>query len=196
MMIGDRSVMGLIRDTFVQPAEVARYLMSLGYPRTVLWLLVVLVSVLSVLVLAVTQVLVPVSVDQGGINISPLTYATIIGASLVVLVFALHLVGQVLGGKGSFDEALVLMIWIQFMAVPIQVIQAAFLLIMPALLGLATLGGLAFLIYCLTHFVTQLHRFDSIARGFATLALALVGMVFGLALILSMIGVTAQVGPV
>jgi len=99
-----------------------------------------------------------------------------------------------MGGKGRTDDALTLMIWVQFMAIPIQLAQAVMLLIIPSLVGFVTMAGMAFLVYCLTHFVTQLHGFQSVLRGFATLAFALIGMVFGLAIILTMIGVTAQAG--
>jgi len=194
MMIGDRHIVDLIKQTFLQPSDVAQYLITLGYPRPILWLLVVLVSVLSVLTLAVFQILIPMPEASEGLVISPLAYATIIGASLVILVFAINFVGQVLGGDGSFDKAMVLMIWVQFMAIPIQLAQAVMLLVIPALVGFVTMGGLALLFFWLTHFVTQLHGFDSIVRGFATLGLALVGMVMGLAVILTMIGVTAQAG--
>ena len=194
MIIGNRHVFDLIKQTFLQPASVAQYLMTLGYPRPVLWLLVVLVSVLSVLTLAVFQALVPMQDAPEGLVISPLAYATIIGASLVILVFAINFVGQVLGGNGTFDNAMVLMIWIQFMAIPIQLAQAVLMLVVPAFVGFATLGGLVLLAVWLTHFVTQLHGFDSLVRGFGTLILALIGMVFGLAVILTMIGVTAQAG--
>jgi len=194
MMIGNRHILDLIKQTFLQPADVANYLMTLGYPRPILWLLVVLVSVLSVLVLAVFQALVPAPENTEGLVISPLAYATIIGASLIILVFAITFVGQMMGGKGRTDDALTLMIWVQFMAIPIQLAQAVMLLIIPSLVGFVTMAGMAFLVYCLTHFVTQLHGFQSVLRGFATLAFALIGMVFGLAIILTMIGVTAQAG--
>ena len=194
MIIGDRHVLTLVKDTFQNPSDVADYLMSLGYPRPVLWMLVVLVSVLSVLTLAIFQALVPMVENPQGMVVSPLAYAVIIGASLIILVFAIHLVGQVLGGTGTFNHALLLMIWVQFMAIPIQLIQAVFLLVLPALVGFVTMGGLVFLIFCLTHFITRLHGFESRMRGFGTLALSLVGMVLGLALILTMIGVTAQAG--
>ena len=194
MMIGNRNIATLILQTLQNPAAVAQYLMRLGYPRPILWLLVVLVSVLSVLMLAAFQVVVPVSSSAESLVITPLAYAAIIGASLIVLVFALNFVGQMLGGNGTFENALILMIWMQFMAIPIQMAQAIVLLILPAMVGFVTLGGFVFLIYCMVHFATQLHGFDSLARGFATLALSLVGMVFGLAIILTLIGVTVQAG--
>jgi len=128
IQIGNRSVIDLVGLTFRQPAAAAQYLMTLGYPRQVLWLLVVLVSVLSVLVMALTQVLIPAQVGEQQIPITPMTYAAIVGLSLVILVFAVHMVGQVMGGKGRFDDALALMIWVQFMAIPIQIAQAVVLM--------------------------------------------------------------------
>jgi len=97
--------------------------------------------------------------------ISPLAYATIIGASLIILVFAITFVGQMMGGKGRTDDALTLMIWVQFMAIPIQLAQAVMLLIIPSLVGFVTMAGMAFLVYCLTHFVTQRRFPDPVAQG-------------------------------
>ncbi len=76
----------------------------------------------------------------------------------------------------------------------IQVAQTATLLLFPPLAGIVTLAGLAWLVFSLLHLVNVLHGFDNLFTALATVVIGVVGISFGLALLLSLIGVTLQGG--
>jgi hypothetical protein len=125
---------------------------------------------------------------------TPFALTVILGASLLMMVFALQLTGRMLGGTGRFSAALLLVIWWQSMALLIQVAQTATLLLFPPLAGIVTLAGLAWLVFSLLHLVNVLHGFDNLFKALATVVIGVVGISFGLALLLSLIGVTLQGG--
>ena len=99
-----QSLLRLFGQSITDPAGAARILTARRYDRQTLWTLLALVSVLSVLLLAVSNLLVPVVVPEEMIVITPMTYGVIIAASLVMLVFALYWVGRMFGGTGHFPR--------------------------------------------------------------------------------------------
>ena len=181
-----------IGQSFRDPAGTARALMGVGLSRGTLYSMLALVTVMSVLLLELGNALSPAG--SAILRLTPFTLCVILGASLIMMVFALQLTGQMLGGQGRFAAALLLVIWWQAMALVIQAAQTLAVLILPPLAGLLTIAGLVWLVFALLHFVNVLHGFDSLPKALATVAIGVVGISFGLALLLTLIGVTLQGG--
>lgn len=181
-----------IGQSFRDPAGTAQWLKVFAFGRGTLYAMGALVIVLSVLLLELGVLLSPT--DAEILRATPFTLCIILGASLVMMVFAVQMTGQMLGGQGRFGAALLLVIWWQAMALVIQVAQTVAMLVFPPLAGLVTLVGLAWLVFALLHFVNVLHGFGSLPKALATVAIGIVGISFGLALLLSLIGVTLQGG--
>ncbi len=188
------SIGTFIGTSFRDPAGTARRLAAMKLDMSTLWSMVALVTVLSVLVLVAGLYLSPV--EAAMVMATPFTLCVILGASLVMMVFALQLTGRVLGGKGTFSAAILLVVWWQAMALVIQIVQTAMLLILPQAAGVVTLAGLAWLVFALLHFVNVLHGFDSLVKALGTVIIGVLGISFGLALLLTLIGVTLQGGTV
>jgi hypothetical protein len=51
---------------------------------------------------------------------------------LVVMVFAIFWIGRSMGGSGSFEETILLVAWLQFIMVCLQVVQAVALVLVAA----------------------------------------------------------------
>jgi hypothetical protein len=181
-----------IGRSFRDPAGVALVLTRLELNRGTLYSMVSLVTVLSVLILELGLYL--SQADAELLRATPFTLCFILGASLVMMVFALQLTGRMLGGAGQFGSALLLVVWWQAMALIIQVGQTATMLLFPPMAGIVTLAGLAWLVFALLHLVNVLHGFDSLFKALATVVIGVVGISFGLALLLTLIGVTLQGG--
>ena len=181
-----------IGQSLRDPAGTARWLLGFGFGRGTLYSMVALVTVLSVLLLEVGLFLSPTEAEM--LRATPFTLCIILGASLMMMVFAVQLTGRMLGGHGQFGAALLLIVWWQAMALVIQMTQTVALLVFPPLAGLITLAGLAWLVFALLHLVNVLHGFDSLPKSLATVAIGIVGISFGLALLLALIGVTLQGG--
>jgi len=191
-------VLRLLGLTVRAPAEAARLLLSLHLSRGVLWQALALVTILSVLVVALSPGPMPDAGAAGGpepVALSPFAYATILGASLVMLVFALHFTGSALGGTGSFAGTLTLVVWLEVLATAIRVVQVVALLMAPVLAGIVSIAGLALLFWTLVNFIKVLHGFDTLGRAVLTLLLAIAGLSVGLMLILGLIGVGMAGGP-
>ena len=182
----------MIARSFRDPAGTARWLLGYDFGRGTLAAMVTLVTILSVLLLELNVLLSPPEAEI--LRLTPFTLCVILGASLMMMVFAIQLTGQMLGGHGRFGSALLLIVWWQAMALVIQVAQTVAMLILPPVAGLLTLAGLVWLVFALLHLVNVLHGFDSLPKALATVAIGLVGISFGLALLLTMVGVTLQGG--
>lgn len=184
--------LSLVGRTVTDARGVARDLLAMRFDRGTLWSMLVLVSILSVLAFETTQAVIPVNISPNMVRISPYALTVILGSGLVMMVFAFYFVGQVMGGKARFPGALLLMIWWQVMAMALQVVQTLVLLLLPFLANLISLIGLGYMFYLLIIFVDEMHGFANVFRALTTIVLAMIGIIVGLSLILTLIGATAQ----
>lgn len=182
----------LFRDTFLRPRDVAGQLMALGLRRDVLWMGAGLASVLSALFFGLlTQTIAPLpeAWTELGFNPSPLSYALLTFAGIVISVFAIQFTGQMLEGKGAFEEALVLIVWLQLAMFVLRVGQLLILLAVPVLGAFVTLATVGASLWAILNFTAALHRFDGVGKAALVLVLAFTGIIFGLAFIMMLIGV-------
>ncbi len=164
--------------------------MQLNLDRATLWQVMLLVTVLSVLLTTLTlgpALVMPLGTD--GIVVSPMGYGVILGAGLVMLVFALHFTGTALGGQGTFAEALAVVAWLEVLSLVFRVAQVLIGLISLPVAGLLSIAATVFLLWCLVRFTQVLHRFDGVGKAVLTLFVALLGISLGVTLILTLIGV-------
>ena len=188
-------ILQLVSRTVTDPASVAQSLKQRSFETQTLWMGLVLVSVLSVLLLAVSNALLPASVPEGAIVLSPFAYGAIIAVSIVMLVYAVHLVGRFFGGTGTFPQTMALMIWLQVLAMAVQVIQIVTMLILPPLAGIVSLAGVFLMLYCLAQFINVLHSFESLLKAIGVFIVAVVAIGIVLAVVLSFLGVTLATVP-
>ncbi len=189
------ALMRLVGMTLVSPSDVATWIVAQRHGRDVLWMALALVAVASVLMLAITQLVLPMPPpSDGAVEVSPLTYTVIVGSLLVMLVFSIFFTGQALGGTGTFPAAIALITWFGAMGIAVRTVLAVVVAIAPSLTATAGLAGAVALLWCLVNFVNVLHGYKSLAKAAGVLALTLVGLLFGVATILALIGVGATGG--
>ena len=184
------SLAALLRLTVSNPSLAARRLMALDLDRQSRWAALALVTILSVLLVALAEL--ALGIPGATTVIGPWTYTVILGASLVITVFVLHYVGAVLGGQGDLGDALILMAWYQMTLLALQVVQLLAILVSPFLGLLATVLSLGLALYILVNFINEMHRFGNLGRAVLTLILAVLGLGLGLGAILSAIGVGTE----
>ncbi len=185
----------LIWRTLVSPAEVAQRIAGLQLDRATLWSGMALVTITSVLMMALTQILLPGTISEGAVETTPYGMTLILGGLLVMTVFGVYFSGKVLGGTGSFPTALAMVVWLEVFSIVVRALQALVFGLAPGLGSMLTYLGMAVLIWVLVNFVNVLHGFASLGRAAMTVVVAVVGVGSGLALIVTMIGVGAlQVG--
>ena len=182
------ALMGLLRQTLSDPRAAARQVMALPLPRSARWQALALVIVLSMLF---GQAAVLLMAGQGP---DALSVGLIQGAVLLALVYAVHFVGRLLGGRGAFEDGLILIAWLQGVMVAVQIAQIVALVILPPLTGLLGFLGMALFLWLLTNFVAELHGFTSLGRVFGMILLTLFGVAILLAIALQILGVQPPTG--
>lgn len=183
------SILSMIRDSVADPQETADRLLSSRPSTSVILQAAVLVSALDALILGLLgggSFVVPT--PEGDLALSPIWHAVVLFASLVLSAGALQVGGQMLGGKGRFQESLLVVVWLEVLAIAIQIVTLLVALILPPLAGLLALLGIGILIWCIVHFARALHGFAGYGRTIGALLLGAVVVVFGISALLAMLG--------
>lgn len=195
-MLSLNALLRLARDTVSNPQEGASTVLSFAPPMRALWLMFALVVVLS-LFLGEVVLLVSGPLEEGpltGAYSSPLALGLIQAATLLVTVHAMHRIGVWFGGTGSFEEAFILMIWLQFILLCAQVVQLAAMILLPPLAVIILLLSIGLVLWLFVNFVAVLHGFTSLGMVFFMTLASAFAILFLLSLVLSILGIGTQVG--
>jgi len=182
------TLLALARLSLKRPRDGARQVIALRLPPAVGWLGLGLAAVLSTLMVHLSFAMQPADVQSffAAAIASPLRTALLQGGFMGVAVVAVYRVGRWRGGHGRFDEALILVVWLQFVLLGLQAVQLVAYAVAPLLADLIGLATVALFFWLLTNFVAELHGFKSLGLVFvgvlATLVVMVLGLAFGLAL--------------
>jgi len=182
------TLLALARLSLKRPRDGARQVIALRLPPAVGWLGLGLAAVLSTLLVHLSFAMQPADVQSffAAAIASPLRTALLQAGFMVVAVVAVYRVGRWRGGHGSFDGALILVVWLQFLLLGLQAVQLVAYAVAPLLADLIGLATVALFFWLLTNFVAELHGFNSLGLVFvgvlATLVVMVLGLAFGLAL--------------
>ncbi len=179
-------------DSIRAPRDAARWVMSVDMPRGARWEALLLIVVISVILGQIGTFIVITEADllMGPLLANPVMAGIIQMSMLVLMVFAIFWIGRAMGGTGGFGDTILLVAWLQFIMACIQVAQTASLLFFPPVASLFGVVGFVLFFWLLTNFIAELHGFSSLAQVFLMVLVSLVGIAFGLSLILAMIGIT------
>ena len=185
-------MMALARLSLENPRQGARALLAEDVPmpaRTGGLLLVAVVSALlaSIQGGAQSEALDPVSAF---LLSGPIRAAAIQWLFLALTVVLINSVGRAFGGTGSFSDALLVVVWLQFMMLALQLVQLVAFMLSPSLAGIIGLIGLVMFFWLMSSFIAELHGFSS--RGLVFVGIIAVTIATGLVI---GIGVIAVVGP-
>ncbi|MCB2135554.1 MAG: YIP1 family protein [Rhodobacteraceae bacterium] len=186
-------VIALTGESLRRPKEAARRLIALDPPFEARWIGLGLISVLSLLTSRIMALFIPD--DRMGplfaLISDPWLGAPLQAASLLVIAFLVTFVGRLFGGRGGFMDALLLVVWLQFLLILAQALQIAALFLMPPLALLIAVAALALFVWLLVNFIAALHGFSSLAK----VILGMVASFVVIVLLLSVLLVLAGVAP-
>lgn len=189
------TLLSLLRQSLVAPREGAASVMSLGLSRDAVWTAAILVVILSIILAQGTAMLMGIS---GGTPMGPVVFSPF--AAVAIYVFfvvgtaaAVHGIGRMMGGTGQFPEALLLITWLQFIMVCLQVVQVFTMFLMPPLSAVIAMLGLALFIWLLINFIAELHGFRSLAQVFVMVLVSAFGLAFLLSMALALLGVSVPI---
>lgn len=185
-----RDLVTLAVATVRNPKEGARVVIGQNVPNPFLWQMMAVVVALSV-VLGQGALLVLAGPGElaGPLMLNPAIMAGLQLAVLLVTVHAITWIGRSLGGTGSFDDALALMVWLQFIMICLQVVQVAAMMVAQPVADMIGIAGLALFLWLLTNFVAVLHGFKSLGLVFVMILASALGLVFLMSLALSILGI-------
>lgn len=180
-------IAGLVQDTLRDPRATARRLIGFGLPAQAAWLGAGLIAALSAILAHLTFGAMAAREGSDAALPSPVMTAAFQYAVLVVTVLGVHHIGRRLGGRGDFGDALLLVVWLQFILVCVQALQLLALLVLPPVADLLSIAGLVLFLWLLTAFVAELHGFASMGRVLVGVVLSLFGVAMALAVVLTLL---------
>lgn len=173
------------RQAINEPQEAASTLMSMGVPREALWPAFFLFVVLSAILGSTTEMLRP---TVQGVPLAPFPFVMISAIAGAASVFAIWKVGQAMEGTGSFDETLLLMIFLQGILFIGQLIEFALFVVAPPLSSLFSVALIVLAFWLNLNFIAALHGFTSLMRAFGCLIMASAGVALVLIVVLTLFG--------
>jgi Na+/melibiose symporter-like transporter len=159
----------MVADTITNPRETARHLININPPMAVRWQAFVLLSILST-VLPMAAFWIAGGEARAEVAASnPFVMAAVQFGFNIVAVYLIQGLGQWAGGKGQFADALLLMVWMQFILLILQVAQCIAIIVAPVFLVPIMAVGVVLLFWLLSNFTAELHGFQSALRVFAVI---------------------------
>lgn len=186
--------------TLRQPEQAARVVLGFGLARVEWLLALTLMTVLNAIIFSVFYQTTSAGVAPNLIfpqaYQSPALYALLTGGVSLITVLALLWTGRSLGGRGSLEDLLAVITWLQVIRFAVQSVVLGLLFIMPALAAVLAVVGNLWGLWVLISFINVAHGFENMGRASAVLVIAAMAGLFGLTIIVALIGGAASFGGV
>lgn len=170
MSVDLAGLLGLARLSVAEPRRAARFLIASDLPMQARWLALATVVVVSVLLAQATMMLVgAIPVDGEAPLSAALTTGLVQAGVMLVISGGIARVGQALGGRGQFPDALLLVVWAEVTLLLLQLAQLVLGLAIPLLADLLLVAGMVIFFWQLTQFTMELHGFKSPVKVFFAL---------------------------
>jgi hypothetical protein len=181
---------GMALQTVPEPRKVARDVQNVDLARGVLWQVLVFLLVVTTILGVIASVLFPTDPEAfGGLFANPLITGLAQGVISVLTVFGIYWVGRMVGGVGSFEQALLTVIWLHFVLLLIETAILVLGLFAPALAMLLWVMGLVLTFWILSHFIAEMHGFNNAGMVFVGIILTLFAAMIAFSIVLAIIGV-------
>lgn len=179
-------------DTVRSPKTGARRIMAINMPRRQRWEFLLLIVIASIILAELTLILGGGNAEDflGGSAIgNPIILGAVQLFFLFMLVRGVHFIGKMAGGTGTLDDVILLVVWLQFILICLQVVQTIAFVVFPLLAAMIGLASVGLFFMLLTHFVAEVHGFKSLGRVFFAILVSLVGFAIFLSFPLSLLGI-------
>lgn len=188
----------LALDTLREPGDTARRIMGWQIDRTTLYLALVAVCAVTAFIVGGMAALGPPpdpelvrAVPAISLLNRPLALFVLTAGGLIVMVHGLYWAGKAMGGEGDLSDLLVLLVWLQTLRVAAQLAVLLVGLAVPILGNVLALVVMVAAFWLLLHFISAALRFDSLLRAFGLLITVSAGLLLGLMLLITLLGLTA-----
>ena len=196
MTLSFKFLLDQVLMTIRTPRDGARWVKSITMSRQSRWEALALFMVVGVVFNQITGFLMfgDFRIIMMGLTLNPITYAMIQMAVLVIMVFAVFWIGRAMGGTGGFGDAILLIAWLQAIMTLLQVAQTIAILLIPALGVIIAVASFMLFFWLLSNFIAELHGFTSIPKVLGMILISMIGLTFGMTILLSIIGISMPGG--
>ena len=186
--------LSLLRLTLSDAQSGARAVLGGALPAQAMWTLFLLVMALSGFLSQLTLLLVPFEGEEVLIPGSGFFLGFMVGGVILLMSVCIRWIGRAFDGTGTMRETILLIIWLQYVMVAVQVVQTALALIAPGLGVLVGWIGMGLMFWLLTNFIAVLHGFKSLGMVFFMILASAVGVAFGVSLLLAIVSIFIPLG--
>ncbi|MGJ5619209.1 Yip1 family protein [Sulfitobacter sp. MF3-043] len=190
-MTGDE-FLPLVQTTLRAPRLAAAQIIEWQLSRDVLWTALGLVAVLNTFVVVLLVQMAQPDMPLPSYFNSPLVLYVLLAGTMVVYVHAIYWAGLAIGGQGSLGDVLALVVWLQVLRAVAQIGVLVLTVIVPSLALILSLAIAVWGLWILLNFITAALSLPTIGHAAAVLIIGAVGLVLGLGIMLSLIGLAAQ----
>lgn len=182
----------LTQNTLKDPRAVAEQIMRWNLARDTLWTALALVAVVNTfLVLLLVQISGSVMPLPSYFD-SPLTLFVLLTGLMVIYIHAMYWAGLMIGGQGKLMDVLALVVWFQVLRAMAQLAVIVVSLAIPALGMMLSLVIAVWALWVFLNFIAVAMHLPSAGHAFLVLIISAAGLVLGLGVLLTMIGLSAQ----
>lgn len=190
-MMTTQALKELALETIQSPRSAARKIIALNLSRDVLWSGLILVSCINSIIYSFSLFFGDTS-ELPALFRNPIMFFALITGVLVLTVHGFYWTGRALGGQGDLGELLVLLVWLQGLRVVAQAALFVLMLVSPIIGQLFSLAIGVLGLWITVNFITEALRLPGLMHAVGVIVLAAVGIVFGLAILISIIGLGAM----
>lgn len=186
--IGELAVLTL-RD----PQSGYRALQGLDLPRPARWMALALAVALSAVLAGLARWIFPVPVEGAVSRLiaQPWLLAVVQFIALSGSAWLMAWVGRMFGGKGQFDDALLVVGWIELLLVGLQAVQLVIMLVFPATAAILSILAFAMFLYLTVTLIKALHGFTNAFL----VVLGMIGTLFVVGFALSFLALAVGITP-
>ena len=186
-MMNSEALRALALETIQSPRSAAQKIMSLDLSRDVLWSGLILVACINSIIYSFSLFLGDTSALPALFR-NPVMFFALVTGVLVMTVHGFYWTGRALGGQGDLGELLALMVWLQGLRAIAQAVLFMLIIIAPVIGQLFSLIVGLLGLWITVNFITEALRLPGLMYGVGVIILAAVGIVFGLMILIGMIG--------
>jgi hypothetical protein len=181
----EQALISIARDAYRDPREAAVRLLSLGVPSAAIWPAFGVIILVSVVIGGLSDLAVA---PAEGVSVSYFLMTLLLAVIFLSFALGIWKIGQAFGGKGRFEESLVVGIFFQGVLLPLQVIQLVLLIVLPGVAGVFGIALLFYGVWVNVNFIDALHGFASFGKSLGVLILASFVAALAMLLVIGLVG--------
>lgn len=182
----------MVQTSLRTPRVAAELIMAMQFKRDVLWTGLALVAVINSIMLFFMVQMSDTPVQMPSYFERPFVLFMLNAGLMVVYVHAMYWSGLAIGGKGQLMDVLAVVVWFQALWLMAQAATMLVSLAVPGLGALISIGIAFWGFWIFLNFLAAALNLSTPWHSIAVLLVAFMGLVFGLGIVMALLGGLTQ----